>query len=60
MFIKTLIAGKITGDPGQPNALQTIFGYVLLGKVDNSTPTRILQFLIPISRVVIIPIYINV
>lgn len=36
VFSQILKGGKVVGNLGQPNALETIFGYVLLGKVDTS------------------------
>ncbi|XP_050515055.1 uncharacterized protein LOC126890243 [Diabrotica virgifera virgifera] len=36
IFSKVLLEGKIEGKPGQPDALNTVFGYILLGPT--STP----------------------
>ncbi|XP_050505234.1 uncharacterized protein LOC126883624 [Diabrotica virgifera virgifera] len=49
IFSKVLLEGKIEGKPGQPDALNTVFGYILLGPT--STPNLSSTSLVCLSNV---------
>lgn len=50
VFPMTLLSGQIYGSNGQPSALETIFGWVLMGPVENRVSLPITSVFVSVSN----------
>jgi hypothetical protein len=46
LFTSILLGGKRDGSPGQPSAIETVFGWVLLGKLGSTHPNNFHTFFV--------------